>query len=254
MLKLEKIAKTLEISITLRQRERIWSKAFVQALIIAIGLHIFAGLLFNVRLAKIMGSQTVFAPILVESDLSTLPDNSVIAQLDTDEVLPRHIKEPKGSKPALPSIPVKPGFGKDMHLNRTCDSDCDTFQALEAKMYNLEFSLSLPSTGSSTKPVIIQTSGRLDHENLVTEGWENMDLSPLSTLANRSYRKTYNVRIENKTGCAFWFEPDCPGANDSSLDSLAENILKNMRFETKENAFVTAGTIEIIFYGQGPKG
>src|ERR1700728_1492531 len=104
MLKLEKIAKTLEISITLRKNERLFSKSFLQALLMAVGLHLFAGIFFNVRLSKVPENQEIFLPALVESDLSSA-DQSVIAQLDLEEVLPRHVKEPKGSKPSLPAFP-----------------------------------------------------------------------------------------------------------------------------------------------------
>src|SRR3984885_13435148 len=109
MLKLEKIAKTMEISITLRHRDSFFSPALMTAFAIAIALHLVAGILFEVRPFKIKGSQIVFPPALVDVDISLSPENSVVALVVDEDIIPRSIKEPKGANLTLPSMPLTTG-------------------------------------------------------------------------------------------------------------------------------------------------
>ena len=106
MLKLEKVAKTLEISIALRQRDSFFSAPLLQAFGIAIALHIFAGVLFQVSPFRISGSQTIFPPVLVDAELISEGESAVVAQVDAEEISPRYIKEPRLSALQMPGLPT----------------------------------------------------------------------------------------------------------------------------------------------------
>lgn len=245
MLKLEKIAKTLEISITLRQRESLFNKTFIQALMIAIGLHLFAGILFNVRFIKIAGSQTVIPPAFVEADLTAPSDNSIVAIAEEEENHPKHFIEAKGSKPQLPAIPLSEHAQQTVQLQKACCWKKNPFIEIEA--YANPAPIPLPKAPNTPgQPIQVYVSGGLNAASLMQEGWESIDPATLKTQATQNYCVIFAVRIDGQTGSVFWYEFKTDRAH-KELDALAEQILKNMRFDKSEDSFATLGEVEIVF-------
>lgn len=250
MLKLEKIAKTLEISITLRERERFLNKTFVQALMIALGLHLLAGVLFNVHFIKITGSQSTFPPAFVEADLSTLIDNSVIAVAEEDETHLKHFVEAKGSKPPNPEISVTEYVQQTIQLNKLCEWEKNPFIAIEAQINSQAIPLPDLSKSKPLVPIRVHVSGGLDAETILEEGWENIDLSAINKLPIPLYKVAFAVRLDNQSGCLFWYELKTDKFY-KEVDALAEDILKNMCFKKNGDLFATLGEVEIIFQKAG---
>jgi hypothetical protein len=250
MLKLEKIAKTLEISITLREREHFLNKTFVQALIIAIGLHLFAGVLFNVRFIKITASQSIFPPAFVEADLSILSDNSVVAVAEEEDNHLKHFIEAKGSKPPAPEFTTRDYIQQTIQLNKACEWEKNPFIAIESQINQQSIPLPTFSKNKSFKPVSVSVSGGLDPIALIDEGWGKMDFSILKKLTTPYYRVIFSVRLDNQSGCLFWHEFKTDRSN-KELDYLAEYILKNMCFDINKDLFATLGEVEIVFQKAG---
>lgn len=245
MLRLEKIAKTLEISITLRERETVFSKTFLKALFIAIALHLMAGLMFHVRFIKISPSQTLFPPSFVEADLSLALDSGVTALVEEEEIQPKHFVEPKGSKPKIPRIPMNT-VEQILELPSPKVSNHNLFAGLESDIHYVTFPL-LSKISKSAPHVKIYISGGLDPESLIQEGWEGLDLNPISTLSSSYYRTLASVRLDCKEGTLYWFEFKTERTN-KDLDNLSEEILKNINFKPQDHIAAAMGEIEIVFF------
>jgi hypothetical protein len=247
MLKLEKIAKSLELSITLRERDRFFNHAFIKAFMIAIGLHLFTGLLFNVRLIKITGSRSVSLPALVDIDMSILTDKGVLAMVEEMENFPKHFVEAKISHPPLLSFPIEKGEKPLSSLNKNSDLKTNFFISLEQETYD-QPALPLLWNRDQTdfKPIEVSVSGGLDSSLILEEGWEKIDLSMIKNHLTQTYRVVFAVRLDNYSGSLFWYDQRTEKAN-KELDALAENILKNMLFAETKSSFSTSGEVEIRF-------
>jgi hypothetical protein len=246
MLKLEKIAKALEISISLRKKEPLFNKAFLHALAIALGLHFAAGLLFNVRFVKIMDNQRTLSPVLVESDASLQTDYNVVAVTDTEDVFfSRRMSAPVESQPQFLSPSYQEIPNQNTYTHPPCKWDSDSFWAVETCLHD-PFFPSLSFAKSTDKPITVLVSGGLDPEHLMTDGSDQIDPSALAILPNQYYKNSYEIRIDNKTGRVFWYEAKAIGSN-KELNKLGERILNEIAFKPKNEGFVTLGMAEILF-------
>ena len=104
MLKLEKVSKTLDINITLRKRERFFNRTFLQALGIALGLHIMAIVLFPIAMSTFRGSLAVLPPVSVAAELPS--ESSVTTVREEEEISPRYLRPPRSIALARPSWPA----------------------------------------------------------------------------------------------------------------------------------------------------
>jgi hypothetical protein len=59
----------------------------------------------------------------------------------------------------------------------------------------------------------------------------------------QQHRVVFQVQVENRSGEVFWFQEE--SAEDLQAVQAAEQILKNLRFETQEGYDVSSGRIEI---------
>lgn len=87
MLKLEKASKNREIFIRLRSKKTFLDSTFQRALLIALGLHLFAALLFQISPFK-LSNESLLPPIVVEADLSGVNeenDGGISAHIDPEE-------------------------------------------------------------------------------------------------------------------------------------------------------------------------
>lgn len=222
MLKLEKVSKTLEVSITLRKKETVFNSTFLKALALALGLHLLAAILFQVSPFILRGSQIVLPPTIVDADLS---DGFVIAHADSEENLPRHIKEPPGAKLPLPEMDLKsPNLEMDQNLYK------NPFLSLESNLDLFE----IPKMGQN---LII--SGPLAENPLLEEPSFNFN-------AKMAYRAHFAVNLDAKSGTLFWFE-SLQTDPDPFLELQAEKILRNLRFAPVTESLIVSGEIEITF-------
>lgn len=240
MLKLEKISKSVEIGITLRQRETFFTRNLLQAFTIAVGLHVVAALCFQVHLFKILGNQSVFPPIFVDADISLQSEGQVMAQIDQREAFPLAIKEPSRSSLKLPPLP-----GGEIHrppiIHHPVPSPVDLFATLNHDIYPLDF-MGAKGVKRNVLPVQIHISGPLSEKKMIVKSTQNLP----QVTQDSPYRVVYHVQIDDTTGAIFWYElkdkqEKMPG------EAEARKILQALRFQTSEDSFVTAGEIEINF-------
>lgn len=223
MLKLEKVAKTLEVSITLRKKEPLLTKNLWIALVVATLLHVGAGLLFNVRAFLFKGSQILIPPVMVESFIVPSQEGSVNVQIDEDS-FPRSIKEPKKSEPLLPEWPSE--------IASNFSSSTPAIEYWKKDPFKRETLLPQLDTPLPSKGVHYHISGPLAKIPLIYA-------PPPPNF--QVYQGHFYVRLEGRTGRLFWFEP----LQTHWQDHAIEDWLKEFKFEPVEDTFVEAGEIEV---------
>jgi hypothetical protein len=233
MLKLEKVSKTLEVSISLRQRDRIFNRSLLQALLIALLIHGAALLLFPIAVAKISHSQLELPPVRVAADLS---EGKVSTQLEQEELPPAYFLIPKSltdSPPPLPSTKIAT-------LQRASPLDLMIFDSWDEERRHPLHELLDPKPHFNS-PVTVTLSGPLSFRRL-----HGTHPSLPSPLPEGLYRVVFHVEMENSTGQIFWYE-NSVAASDKQINKLAEQMVQEMRFEPIQNGFVTEGEVEFIF-------
>lgn len=220
MLKLEKVAKTLEVSITLRKKEPLLTKNLAWALLFALLLHLAAGLLFNVRAFLFLGSQSLIPPVQVDSILIPAPDALVMVELAEDP-FPRWLREPKKSEPTLPDWPTAETLVTQASREPLWEKN--PFEDL-AFAPNLDHPP--PKAG-----IQVHFSGPLAQFSVIHS-------PPPPALR---YQGRFQARLEGATGTLFWLEPLQGGYTDHAV----EKWLKDFRFKPDSSHFVEDGEIEV---------
>lgn len=238
MLKLEKVAKTLEISITLRKRERLFNRALLQAFAFAAALHLVGLLLFHVSPFKITGNQGLIPPIVVDADISLGPEAAVIAQIESEDTVPRAIREPKGSSFTFPDVPFTDPNVLPLSTPGKRPSDKNPLVPLEKEI----LTDALLETKRNHAPIELHISGPLAQAPLNT-----LSLGRPSIHLQEPYRAMYDVRLDETTGSIFWLKPLHTPVN-SALDQQAEQILRELRFAEGSPSISESGMVEIYFY------
>lgn len=238
MLKLEKISKTLDISISLRQRDRILNRNLLQALAIALGLHLAALVIFPVALTKFSGSQQVLPPVSVAAILPHLTDSDVSAEIEDEEISPRYLPAPNSRMPTLTLIP--PSTVAPIAMTER-QENFPSFAALEEEERHPLHDFLDPQPHFD-QPVTVLVSGPLGRHKRVDSPCN------LADLPSGMFRVVFRVMMENRSGTIFWFERK-EGTNEN-VNRFAENLLQNINFElvqeVAQQAFVTEGEVEII--------
>ena len=237
MLKLEKIAKSLEISIFLKKRDSFFSASLLKAFGIAIALHLFAGLVFTVSPFRIIGSQSIFPPVLVDTELTTIAENVVVAQVDTEEISPRYIKEPRQAALHMPPLPTTRTLEHPAIAVQS--PECNALQCAitERELSPLDI-VSLQQNKVKKQPIEIVMSGDLAERSIVESGLTTAQSAYFSPT-----RLVFSVQVDDRSGTIFWYEPHFYAENMV----IGEKILKDLRFQMIADSFVTVGEIEIHF-------
>lgn len=217
MLKLEKVSKTLAVSVTLRKKEPWLSKDLLFALLFAASLHIAAGFFFNIRPFLLRGSQTLLHPVQVEA--VPLPPADAAVQVEVEgDLLPRTVREPQKSEPVLPDWPHHEPL---------------IVQAPLWKHNPFPKTPFLPPLDHPAAPqgVHLHFIGALADAQLLH--------SPSPPVF--AYQGRFLVRLEGRTGRLFWFEP----LQYNPQDHLIEKWLKEFQFQPNLDLFVEGGEVEV---------
>jgi|LakMenEpi03Aug12_release.lakeMendotaPanAssembly.Ray.scaffolds.fasta_scaffold13900_6 hypothetical protein len=238
MLKLEKIAKTNEIGIVLQHKEAFFSSSLLKAFILALGLHLLAALFFQVHPLKVIGSQMILPPILVEADLSSPIERTIAAaSLDQEETFSHLIGEPKGTILSTPRWPEN-HFTHFFEWPSLVETRHDLFANRSDETFGTD--LMIPSkAGKSEKNLRIYLSGPLAEKKRI----EN-ELKTNPCIGENSWQTRYAVRLDNRTGTIFWHQ----ALEESPLcEKEAEAILASLRFQPDLEEFVTWGIVDIAY-------
>ncbi len=231
MLKLERIAKTLNLSITLRKREPFFNRTMLQALALGLGLHLAAFCLFPIAVSKFNGSLLILPPISVATDLPHFSEGSVHAQIEQEEFSPRSLQPPKGLSFGLPASIASAAISYP-------EEEVTVFYSTEREV-ELRHPLNelLDPSPKYDNSLIVHVSGPLSRYERA--------ISVPTVIPEGLYRVVFHVAMENRSGKIFWYERK-ESSDDEKVNRLAEEILGAMHFE-KSDHFVTDGEVEIIF-------
>lgn len=239
MLKLEK-TRSREIHVCLRSRQRVFSRSFIYAFLIALALHLGGFLMFHVRTLFIKDKGS-FPPIVVEADLSGElyhEDSEALALLGKKEA-PHYRLAPHISDPSIPSLAIE--IPKRDHVFAAEEvGRSNPFLEIEEDPEHVHKSIPNKHRG---KPFVMHVSGPLAEIPLLDDGFNQMssEISALCTRFSAGIVVRYEVRVENQTGRIFWHmlkqAPD-------HLAGIASKILEKMRFQQDDRHFVTSGEIE----------
>jgi len=243
MLKLQRTSREGIISVIFRDKELLFTRPFVVAFAIALGIHLGLFLIFQVTPFKIGLSDTIFPPTRVEVD--TPSKESVLAH-----VIPT-IPKIRGLPSAPVSGPVLLEHPKFLHVrpvgyNKVSSIGANAFMHIKNEIYQPGFN---PLVRLVKKPLEIVISGPLAERVLISDGIKVKSLNWLS-LKNNSYghgqRVVYSVMVEGATGKVFWYEPK-QLTQEPSIDKFAETVLKDMQFAADVNAISMSGEVEMHF-------
>src|SRR5262245_49532502 len=234
MLKFERISKSLDLNITLRKRDPLFNRSMLQALAIALGIHLVAIFCFPVVSSKFRGSLRMLTPVRVTADRAHPADGPISSEIEKEESL-GYLWPPSTRSFALSSLPEMTPYLSD-------DPRILSPSVLEEELRHPILALLDPKP-EFDKPLTVRISGPLSQYKRI----HSTHLS-LPSLPEGVYRVSFQVAMENRTGEIFWYDCQELPSNEKIL-RLAEYILKNMRFENVEEGFVTSGEIEMIFSG-----
>jgi hypothetical protein len=258
MLKLEKAVHSREITISLRNQEAYFNRAFFIAFAFAITVHLSAAMIFKIHTDS-QSSKGQLKPIIVNSDLGYSNQDhhfSAIPGQANDRGLspPRQIPKPELSVPTIPKFSLcsesSPGNEKCEISPLDFDYSLPAFTQLERLPYHPEEQLFFFSIPNET--VSIEVSGPLARLPLIEEGL----LSIKETLrdlprATDSFFLSFEVQVDESSGLIF--SSSLSGRPSREHEMLGEIILKSLKFsqtvsKARKHALTTAGVIDILVH------
>jgi len=227
MLKLERLSHNRVINISLRDKEKVISRTFLQALAVAIGFHFIGFVLFHVQPFKADRTESLFPPVEVNTSVG---EEGTHAEVGEGKQLRRYHLEPELSKPTFPLFPQAP-LKREIHSVNHPGVNVHPFQELEeVSLFPVLFDL--PEIRHPPLSVIV--SGPLAEKKL--EEVPELKHVPEAMLAH------YHVQIDDQTGRIFWYEI----LEDTKSSDITESILEKLRFEQDPKGFVTDGFVDIV--------
>jgi hypothetical protein len=247
MLKIEKKARTREIQISLRDREKLFNPNFRNAFLIALALHLFGIVFFNIVPLKIAEGK-ILPPSAVEAELASTesPESLILAQIEGEKRDPRYQLAPKGSSPELPAL-AKFSFLHKMEYMKQNSLEHNPFAQIEKELQESYFTTQvLPADYTPVEIFFSGTEGNRVTFSLPAEFASFFSKRDNSRQALTRHRALYEIRIQNTSGEVFWIEKreETPIA---ALNQLSEKILHALKFANLSQALITKGLVEIIF-------
>lgn len=245
MLKLERVSHDNQISVTVRDRQQLFTRSFLIALSSALAIHLAVVILFHISPIKIRWNYPPPFPIIVEADLTFSKDSTILANANIDPKLQTSYIEPKPSLPALPTFPAFLAVHDIEYINEK-KRFINPFLEIEKEIYQPSMVIPIPKIPRKT--ITLQISGPLAKRTVVNNNLNDRSLPsiPASLQLDKQLSTSYSVNVEEDTGRIFWYEQTqktgCP-----VLDSFALSILRDLQFLIKPTNFVTSGEIEIHF-------
>lgn len=234
MLRLEKIRKTHDISVTLRKKAPFFSTTFCLALLWALGIHLFGLLIFHVAPFRITYSDSIFPPVSVASDLGKIWQGNALAYLDEDIVVPPYLLLPLSLDFSTPSIPELPQPKKSEYYSANFYKNPFLSVELDSLVHeNPKFDLPMDQL------MKIHVSGPLAD---FAWKYESIDFS-VYEIKKGEYAIAYDIKVD-ESGHVFWWQPH--QKMPQPLISWGDAILKGIFFEIPVINTSFAGKVEIF--------
>lgn len=248
MLKLEKSHKNSEIHIRVRQPIRCCDRYFIISLLSALSLHLFAALLFHVRLFSSGEIETILPATRAYTHhvkSSTQQNDSVsITQANLEGRLTPAQLIPPTTEPSLDTFFISSIYNiQDLKPSSKDHAFIDIEKDIEEN-YFMDFDLPL-----SVPFIKIEVAGPLAEipfQNMNPDLYSFFDNRTFSSQKLQQKHCLFAVQVDPSSGQIFWFQLN---ENDLDKDSmiLAEKILKNILFKTSGDDIVLSGFIEMTF-------
>lgn len=226
----------------LRKQEPFFNQLFLQALGIAVMIHLVGFCSIQIKSFKIINSEPERPPVIVNASIDR-QENSTQVYLDSEVIRRRYPLEPKGSTPELPKMLTRQAALKSATTIEKNFLVPTPFSKIE-EQYVLPVSFSL--TQKVLSPIDIHISGPLANQTLIHNGTQNLKTEKIQDQLKEQRMAKFAVQTEEKTGQIFWYEL-IQSTENADLDRLAEQIIEKMRFQQKVGHFIATGAIEIRF-------
>lgn len=244
MLRLEK-KRHHEITVFLRDKERVFNRTFLYAFGIALGMHLFAVLIFHIHPFISLGDR-ILPPTMVEIDSNGMEDlnSGALAVIEQEGGFKPYLL-PRASDPKI-SMKMSPPPVLQVEYVASKNVLSHSFSSIEE-----DWSYLVQSDASEQKrqePIHVHISGKLADVPLVKNGSQEITTLQLDNLLpSESYLAVYEVQVDRKTGRIFWYTA-LHSDRLQTVDAWAERMLQQMVFQADPEAFVSKGEIEISFY------
>lgn len=247
MLRLEKKARTRSIHVTMREGGRLMTPAFRQALLLALGFHLFGFMLFHVKSLDLRESGLTSPPVQVRIDMTSEQERTVLAQVDRSKTTTRLQLEPKPSNPSLLQIPRTKIKHEIAYPREKHPQTISPLMMLDhSHLAQSDSSLFTQKPLRQYSPVTIRVSGPLAERKIIDEGWNVKNVRALSQKKNFTHSFiSFDVKVEDKTGKIIWYKKK-QTPQKKTLRHEAENILHQLAFEQKNGRLITSGHVEMI--------
>jgi hypothetical protein len=250
MLRLERVSRDCQVNVAIRDKESWWNQTVLVAFFIAISLHGISFLIFQITPFKVRIPETIYPPVVVDSDLALSNEKKEILALtdpDSEYLSTQFFFEHVPSVPSLPGMSKSP-MVRHMEYIKEASVLANPFTQLEQEIHHFDFPVFSPPQLVMPSIVLVISGGLADKKLLVNGIDDNRAfLHKLSPKSMSSQKVIYTVQVEEQTGGIFWYSLK-QTAETNSLNHLAEKILRSMQFHTQPHAFVTSGEIEIHFH------
>jgi hypothetical protein len=224
--------------------EPFWSRRLIRAFLTALLLHVGAWLLFQVDESASPLSEAQ-AIVMADVELGSQPlgrEGSEVPLAEGVGLLPRYLLLPDAEQPELPTIPLL-GTESRQLPRRDVDHAREAFGALERQAYRPDHSDF--SFVEWSQPVTLTLKGPASELKIEDLGLGRCQERQRRYEPLQRHFLSFDIQIDRQTGCVFVIEPRHLAATPS-LNHLARNILRSMRFEKTEKATVTRGTVEFL--------
>jgi hypothetical protein len=255
MLKLERIAKTRELSILVRAKTTLFTKTFLFALAYAIFIHVLGLFIFQIAPFKINYQQSTFPPVSVATEIPIHQGVYTTNELlEKENPIAAYLLAPVPERPTLP-IASQALPQRNMEYIKQSSPLNNPFLALENQLEPEHVGkIKAPPVSVILSGAIAELEFKLDEKN-VKKAYENEDKMKLTGLSTSSiFRFHFNVQVEQDHGQIFWWEMTkgeggnaVGGTGNTSMQEQAIKILMGLQFTPKPEQVILPGEVEIVF-------
>lgn len=238
MLKLEKSLRSTNITITLREKEKILNPLFLKALFCAILLHSTALLLFQVQ-PFALGSNFIYPPVQVNSEREPLlmAPSLFVGELEEINFFPAPSK--------MAGIPPSHLLIPSSLLEQILDLDpipFPSFEALEQRYWPMS-----PSPPVEKPAIRVFISGELADHPIVNKDSRFEKTILLESGDIEPYYVSYLVKAEEKSGAIFWYRR-INASGSEEADAFTEKLLLDSKFQAPFSAPILSGWLHFVVY------
>lgn len=242
MLKLEKVAKTNELSVLVRVKPTLLTTPFLLALSYALFVHTAAFFIFQISPFRIGYQQSLFPPVRVATEVPF--HDGVYAtneHFEEEEPIAPYLIAPSPFKPQLPTAQAIPIIRNTEYIKQK-NPLSNPFLSLE-KLLEIDIDRSELASSSVYIPLSVQLSG-----SLADLSFEFGTLDKIFEMHReqpyRTYHFLFSAQLDQKNGELFWWDLKV-GENDTQAENYALDILRGLRFTPKIRSGFLSGEVSI---------